>query len=173
MYYCFEYIWLDGFNKLRSKTKVIDFKMCDGSINDIGLFNINLLPLWNYDGSSTGQATGFFSDVFLKPVQICNDPFRNNNESFLVLCETCDENNIPHKTNHRHACNEITKLTQGDNPLFGIEQEYIIYNKSNKIPYGWISEDMPNELYIGQGPYYCGVGGDVAYGRQIAETHLQ
>lgn len=38
---------------------------------------------------------------------------------------------------------------------------------------GWLAPDMPSLLYKGQGPYYCGVGGDKAFGRHIAEKHLE
>ena len=49
-----EYIWLDNWNNLRSKTKVLhnwDFEKKG-------------MPMWNYDGSSTGQAEGNDSEIF-------------------------------------------------------------------------------------------------------------
>ena len=56
-----EYIWLDGRKptaKLRSKTKIID-----GPIE-----KLEQIPVWGFDGSSTEQAEGHFSDCGLKPV---------------------------------------------------------------------------------------------------------
>ena len=47
-----EYVWLDVNDNLRSKIKVVP--------NDTNP------PLWNFDGSSTGQAVGFDSDIILK-----------------------------------------------------------------------------------------------------------
>ena len=69
---CAEYIWIDAFNKLRSKTQVCP----NGVIDD-----------WNYDGSSTGQALGSESEVIIKPRSLFNDPFRLGNNK-LVLCST-------------------------------------------------------------------------------------
>ena len=45
------------------------------------------LPWWNFDGSSTGQADGSNSDVYLKPVTIFRDPFMLG-KNILVMCET-------------------------------------------------------------------------------------
>ena len=58
-----EYIWLDSDNNFRSKIKIVNTK--PKSITDV--------PLWNYDGSSTGQATVNNSEVTLRPIKIYND----------------------------------------------------------------------------------------------------
>ena len=86
------YIWIDGSGEnLRSKIMTVDF--IPKSVNE--------LPWWNFDGSSTGQAEGSNSDVYLKPVAIFNDPFlRGNNK--LVLAETYKYDKSPHgKLNFR------------------------------------------------------------------------
>ena len=79
-----EYVWIDGFGKARSKTKVI--KKTLGSL--VTSANFRTIPEWNYDGSSTGQAEGPNSEVILKPVAYFKDPFRRREGSYLILCET-------------------------------------------------------------------------------------
>lgn len=63
-----EYIWIGGTgHDLRCKTKTW-FKGEPKSADE--------LPIWNFDGSSTGQAPGHDSEVLIKPVAIYPDPFR-------------------------------------------------------------------------------------------------
>ena len=59
-----EYIWFEGNSELRSKVKVEYFN------NDVDTtqLNVNQVSLWNYDGSSTGQAKGDDSEVLIKPL---------------------------------------------------------------------------------------------------------
>ena len=55
MLYTLEYIWLDADGNTRSKTKIHNLDHDDTSLtNDKLLIH---LPVWNYDGSSTNQAT--------------------------------------------------------------------------------------------------------------------
>ena len=121
-----EYIWLDCNQKLRSKTKVLSEKT---SLSD--------LPIWNYDGSSTGQATGENSEVLLKPVKIYPDPFRKD-EHIFVLCECLNPDSTPHKTNTRHPAVEIFKNPKVnlEEPWYGIEQEYVLLNSQTNTPLG-------------------------------------
>ena len=59
-----EYIWLDADNKFRSKIRVL-------SIDE------RIDTPWNYDGSSTNQATTKSSEIILKVVATFNHPFMN------------------------------------------------------------------------------------------------
>ena len=149
-----EYIWLDGSQPtqgLRSKTKIYnDFS---GKIED--------LEMWSFDGSSTQQAEGKFSDCLLKPVAVYPDPGRTN--GWLVMCEVLNADGTPHSTNGR------AKIQDDDNDFwFGFEQEYFLWDPSTNLPVGFPEGGYPAP----QGPYYCGVGGNAAFGRDIVEEHL-
>uniref|UniRef100_A0AC34G0L7 GS beta-grasp domain-containing protein n=1 Tax=Panagrolaimus sp. ES5 TaxID=591445 RepID=A0AC34G0L7_9BILA len=110
------YIWIDGTGEtLRSKTRILD--VLPASIDDY--------PIWNYDGSSTGQATGRKSDLILKPVASYPDPFLGCGNNRLVLCETYDPENNPTATNHRYACKKVMDEIKEERPMFGMEQEYL------------------------------------------------
>ena len=114
----FEYIWLDGYTpepNLRSKTKVI----YSNNLFDGGLPNVEDLPLWSYDGSSTKQAEGSKSDCLLKPVRVIRDPQRTN--AYLVMCEVLNPDNTSHETNTRNTITE-----DSSDVWFGFEQEYTL-----------------------------------------------
>lgn len=163
-----EYIWIDAKGKTRSKTKILyDTKISENS-------DPSDIPVWTYDGSSTGQATGPRSDLILRPVKIYRDPFRKytNSSDFyhcalLVLCEVYDEDENPHFTNSRHACVKFHEKASSFEPMFGIEQEYVLYDKNNE-PYMW-EKNVAQE----QGEHYCGVGGNISNGRHIVEEHIE
>jgi len=152
------YIWIDGTGEyVRAKTRTIDFIPKHPSE----------LPMWNYDGSSTYQAEGSNSDVFLYPVAIYRDPFNLGNNR-LVLCDTYKYNKKPTETNHRAACLEVMQAAGDQDPWFGIEQEYTLLDH-DLHPFGWPKNGFPGP----QGPYYCGVGANKVYGRDIVEAHYK
>lgn len=154
-----EYIWIDPELGLRSKSKVL--KTDHVKLSD--------LPEWNFDGSSTGQAEGNFSDVFIRPKKIYLDPFLKGNNVF-VMCECYQNDIIPDKGNNRiHLSKTMEKYSHLE-PWCGIEQEYVLFDRKNNLPMGWIGYDQPGKGP--QGPYYCAVGGDRAFGREVAQTHM-
>ena len=160
-----EYIWIDAYDNIRSKTKIIE------KIN----FDLNKLPIWNFDGSSTGQAEGKDSDILIKPCYTCLNPFVDYIESYLVMCDCWNKDHTQHITNNRVNLVNIISQCNTFEPIFGIEQEYIIFSREKiqdkLLPYKWQSHNEPG--YGPQGPYYCGVGGGVSFGREISQLHLQ
>jgi len=160
-----EYIWLDGSTptrKLRSKTKIIPEL---GAETDI---SVSDFPSWQFDGSSTGQAEGNSSDCLLEPVTVIPDPIRGLG-SYLVMCEVFNADGTAHASNTRAKLRAILEQGAGNtNAWFGFEQEYTLYEGSR--PLGFPSE---RRFPAAQGPYYCGVGADEVYGRDLVEAHLE
>ena len=156
-----EYIWLDGSTptqKLRSKTRVIAFT--PGEQPEITDF-----PQWSFDGSSTYQASGNDSDLLLEPVNFVADPLRGAG-NYLVMCEVLNPDGTPHQTNQRAILREAMEAgAAAEEPWVGFEQEYVLIK--NTAPLGFPATGYPAP----QGPYYCSVGADVAFGRQIVEAH--
>ena len=129
--------------------------------------NPSQIPIWNYDGSSTGQAEGKKSDTYLTPVMMYADPFLEGNNK-LVLCETYKhDKTTPTETNRRRECTLLMERAKDHHPQFGIEQEYIILNQ-NRWPLGWPENGFPAP----QGRYYCGTGLG-QYGRNVVDAHYK
>ncbi|CAL1535083.1 unnamed protein product [Lymnaea stagnalis] len=153
-----EYIWIDGSGEgIRSKCRTLDFlpqeaKEC---------------PVWNFDGSSTWQSEGSNSDLYLYPRAIFKDPFRCGDNK-LVMCDVYKFNKEPVESNKRKACEEAMERAKDSKPWFGIEQEYSLLDYDG-YPLGWPKNGYPGP----QGPYYCGVGADKVYGRDIVEAHYR
>ena len=155
-----EYIWIDGQTptaKLRSKTKIME----QGTEP----------PIWGFDGSSTQQATGDQSDCVLKPVSQFPDPIRGG-DNILVMCEVMNVDMTPHASNTRAALVESASNFSEFEPWFGMEQEYTFYEQSyDSLKYGQPLGFPPSGYPAPQGGYYCGVGADEVYGREISEAH--
>jgi glutamine synthetase len=131
MPHIYEYIWRDINGKFRSKTRVSD----------------DVPTIWNYDGSSTGQANTHNSEIELIPVKIVKDPFRENSK--LVLCETTAHNDT------RSKAKEIFKHHVHQNPMFGFEQEFFMILTETNAPLGWNHKAVHQ---LPQKEFYCGVG---------------
>ncbi|XP_028319006.1 glutamate-ammonia ligase (glutamine synthase) c [Gouania willdenowi] len=152
------YVWIDGSGQgLRNKTRTLDQEPT--GVQDV--------PKWNFDGSSTNQSEGSNSDLYLVPVRMFKDPFLLDPNK-LVLCEVLKHTQEPAETNLRHSCNSVMDQVKEHAIWFGIEQEYTILGMDGR-PYSWPINGFPAP----QGPFYCGVGADKAYGRDIAECHYK
>ncbi|EOR04036.1 Glutamine synthetase [Wallemia ichthyophaga EXF-994] len=152
-----EYIWIDGDGELRSKTTTVNHKV----------ESIQELKEWNFDGSSTNQAPGHDSDIYLRPAAFFRDPFRKGN-NILVIAECYNSDGTPNKTNYRHYAKKAMDLAKDEDPWFGIEQEYTLFDADGS-PYGWPKGGFPAP----QGPYYCGVGAGKVFARDLIESHYR
>ena len=154
--YKLEYIWLDGYEpvpNLRGKTQVKEFKKFP---------ELDELPMWGFDGSSTRQAEGKNSDCMLKPVAVFPDTTKKN--GVLVMCEVMNPDGVtPHPSNSRAG------ILDDPGAWFGFEQEYFLYQDGAPLGFPPAGNFPPP-----QGEYYTGVGfknvGDIA--REIVDTHL-
>ncbi|KAK7751904.1 glutamate--ammonia ligase [Diatrype stigma] len=155
-----EYVWIDAVGGVRSKSRTITSVPKEG-------FKPEDLPVWNFDGSSTNQAPGDNSDVYLKPVAVFPDPFRGV-PNIIVLSETWNADGTPNKYNHRHECAKLMETHAAHIPWFGLEQEYTLFDMDDR-PYGWPKAGYPAP----QGPYYCGVGAGKVVCRDIVEAHYK
>ena len=152
-----EYIWVDGTEPtqlVRSKTKILPSETIEP-------------PIWGFDGSSTNQAPGEKSDCVLKPVALFRDPTRDLNNDILVMCSVFNTDMKPHASNKRALSVQTFDKFSSHVPLFGIEQEYTFFKGGR--PLGFPESGFPGP----QGPYYCGVGAEVIFGREIVEEHLE
>jgi glutamine synthetase len=172
-----EYIWVGGNRELRSKVKVEYF---DNNI-DILKLQVNQIPFWNYDGSSTAQASGEDSEVLIKPCRLYPNPNHLENvgfeTSYYVLCDTYTPDMKPHSTNTRYEINKLFE-EHGEtyHPMFGIEHEFFILDRETKHPLGFRKNNdgifVKYEPENPQGQYYCSVGTGNAYGREFLDEAL-
>ncbi|KAB0375344.1 hypothetical protein FD755_013836 [Muntiacus reevesi] len=96
---------------------------------------------------------GSNSDIYLVPAAVFRDAFRKDPNK-LVFCEVVKYNRKPADTNLGHTYKRK------------MDMEYTLMGTDGHT-FGWPSNGLPGP----QGPYYCSVGADKAYCRDIAEVH--
>lgn len=153
-----EYIWLGGNNEFRSKTRVLD------NVNTTTIY-IKDIPDWNYDGSSTGQASGRESEVIIKPKTLFKNPFGQPYD-YIVLCDTYLPDGSPLYNNTRILADAIFNKKLEEEPWFGLEQEYFLIDPTTNKPLGFDETGK-------QGQYYCSIGCENAFGRKIVDEHFR
>lgn len=151
------YLWIDGTGE--------NIRLKDRVLNKVPKV-VEDLPNWQYDGSSTYQASGENSDTTLIPRAIYRDPFKPGQNDIIVMCDTYTSEGKPTPSNKRAACQAAIEEVIDQEPWFGIEQEYTLLDVEGR-PFGWPEGGFPAP----QGPYYCGVGADRVYARDLVEAH--
>lgn len=171
-----EYGWIGGIDPENPfEGGHIRSKGCFLYIQESAILDVKSYPEWNFDGSSTNQATTEKSEVILRPVRVFRDPMKERRDptspvTVLVWCATYDIDGTPHATNYREALRLFMESNQKwdeeEDPLFGLEQEYqfVLRGDENK-------NVIPEAKR--QGPYYCGYGACQKWGRKIAEEHAR
>lgn len=159
-----EYLWLDTNQHMRSKTRFF-FNIINDYLNPLEY------PIWNFDGSSTGQTDSEQTEILLYPVKCVIHPFEQDSlgvvNNVLILCECYDPvTDKPHNTNSRFIANEKFEKVKDKKIWFGIEQEFFFFDKNTKKPFNW-------EARQEQGEYYCGINRGTSLEREIINEFSQ
>lgn len=143
MKYILEYIWAPTSIDFRSKIRVLDMDEC----------TIDNVPIWNYDGSSTGQATVENSVVNLIPCKLYSHPLIGD-RAYMVYCEMYKPNGHLALGNTRHLVQEPNIQSRLTNEAYWIafEQEFFLYQPETRLPLTFTSHlgEFP------RGKNYCG-----------------
>lgn len=121
-----DYVFIDNNNRLRSKTKTLDFM--PKSFQDIPP-----LILFPDDDQKIAHQEFFQTQQQYKPVAMYDDPFRVSNQGKLVLCESPT----------RKECENIMDHYASLEPWFGMEQEYVLFDPKTNRPLGWPKHGVP------------------------------
>lgn len=145
------YIWSDAYGKFRSKVRYIttDYP--------------HLPPRWNYDGSSTGQATTEESEIDLIPIAA----YKGSMYTY-VLCATYKQNGLPTFENTYHLFTpSIQSWLVHGGVRVAFEQEFFIYDARTQKPFMY--DHWKDKK---QGEFYCSVGsvGNGFIERYVAEV---
>lgn len=169
-----DYLWVGGSGELRFKQRVI--QILETEKFEFLFSNSKKIPQWNYDGSSTDQASSEGNtEVILNPVFCCVNPLMKDVENaYIVLCDTYDTDGNPLPSNSRYNAKKIFKERYMEfKPRFGLELEYFFKKGQHIMPFIQDkNEDVKNNIY------YCGTNirsplmENIAVQRKIVEEHL-
>jgi glutamine synthetase len=81
------------------------------------------------------------------------------------MCEVLYIDMTPHESNTRAGAVAALEKYADQEPWFGMEQEYTFFKDGR--PHGWPIGGFPAP----QGGYYCGIGADEIWGRDVVEDH--
>ncbi|KAJ0100610.1 hypothetical protein Patl1_21199 [Pistacia atlantica] len=151
-----EYIWIGGSGMdLRSKARTLNGPVSDPS----------KLPKWNYDGSSTGQAPG--EDTLKLFSRIPSEE-----ATIFLLCVMLTillEYQFQQTRDVQQPRSSAILMFLQKSLGMVLNKNTPLLQKDVKWPLGWPVGGYPGP----QGPYYCGVGADKAWGRDIVDSHYK
>lgn len=169
------YIWIggkDSHHDIRSKDRTMYLSEEDVKKHPKELLADGVFPVWNFDGSSTGQAKGIDTEVLLKPVNAypCRLPRTSTTIPWiLVLAECYFANGEPTPDNSRALARQTFEQVPDEHPWFGLEQEFFLLDCATGRPFGWPLHGFPGP----QGPFYCSTGSAAAWGRKYVDQHYE
>lgn len=143
-----EYIWIDNWSELHSKTVVIKYDN----------YTIEKLPTEIYNGNKTMDIYPYDKEGILNPVSMCYDPFRGY-PHLLVLCTQYTNEWDAVSFSSRHYANNLIDSIYNNyylRPLITVEQEFYLTTIDNIL----LSESLTKNK-INQG-----------FEREIMETFL-
>ena len=157
MSYKAEYIWIDGTEPTRSSAvEDQDPRGRRGACRS---------------GASTVRAPtrrpGSNSDCVLQPVFVVPGPDPRRRRRARDVRGAAHRHDAAPDQHPRRCCAPIAEKYADQEPLFGIEQEYTFFKDGRPLGF------PPNGFPAPQGFYYCGVGADEVFGRDVVEAHLE
>jgi len=161
------YLWIDGVEptaRVRSKEQTLRCSRPED------LLKVGNVPNWGFDGSSTEQAKGSFSDCIMKPVRVFTNPILGY-PHIVVLTEVYKPNGRPHPSNTRFRLRRAARIYKAEECQAGIEQEYTLYDEHGSRPYGW--PENQTHYPRPQGGNYCGEGPNEVSGRELVDLHYE
>nr|CCC91602.1 putative glutamine synthetase [Trypanosoma congolense IL3000] len=166
------YIWLSGkdtHHDIRSKDRTLYLSSEHAQMEPQELLVLGVFPSWNFDGSSTNQASGEITEILIKPVSAyrCLIPHVSSVPWILVLNECYLHTGEPTPDNSRAIARRIFDKEQDAHPWFGMEQEFFLMKDGS--PYGF----CPAVTAEPQGPYYCATGFRSVRSRKYADLHYE
>jgi len=170
------YIWLSGkdtHHDIRGKDRTLYFSDAQLAMSLEELLRSDAFPEWNFDGSSTEQAKGLDTEILVRPVRVFPNVLPTSTPSlrrYIVLSECFLPNGQPTPDNTRYVARSVFEEDEKNlRPWFGMEQEMVLNDLETGRPLGWPTRGWPAP----QGPYYCGNGSSVAWGRKYHDKFYE
>lgn len=66
-----------------------------------------------------------------------------------------------------HTAAKAFEGREDEEPWFGLEQEFTLFNLDQRTPLGWPKNGVPSRP---QGPYYCSAGPENSFGRAVTDA---